>query len=150
MTPIPTGRLIDTDEGRDLVLTRRFAAAPDDVWASITESDRTAGWFGSWVGEPGAGNTVTVTMTAEESNPAAEVRIDVCEPPHDLAVTMVDETGTWRLEARVRKVDGGAERRGRPRHRTGLGVLPRPARRFHGRRAHAPLRRLLPRPAQPL
>lgn len=37
------------------------------------------------------------------------MRIDVCEPPHDLAVTMVDETGPWRLEARVRKVDGGAE-----------------------------------------
>ena len=109
MTPTPTGRVVPTPEGRDLVLTRRFAGSVDDVWASITESERTARWFGSWTGEPGAGNTVTVTMTAEEGNPEIEVHIDVCEPPRHLALTILDEMGAWRLEGHVRAVDGGAE-----------------------------------------
>ena len=106
MTPTPTGRLVTTADGRDLVLTRRFAGSVDDVWASITESERTARWFGSWVGEPGAGNTVTVTMVAEEGNPEVQVHIDVCDPPHHLALTIHDPTGTWRLEGHVRAVDG--------------------------------------------
>ena len=109
MTPTPTGRVVPTAEGRDLVLTRRFAGSVDDVWASITESERTARWFGSWTGEPGAGNTVTVTMSAEEGNPEIEVHIDVCDPPRHLALTILDEMGTWRLEGHVRAVDGGAE-----------------------------------------
>lgn len=37
----PTGRL--EDEGRTLVLRRRLPVPIDDVWASITESERLAG-----------------------------------------------------------------------------------------------------------
>jgi uncharacterized protein YndB with AHSA1/START domain len=45
MNPTPTGHLIKSVDGRDLVLTRTFRAPIDDVWASITESERTARWF---------------------------------------------------------------------------------------------------------
>ena len=45
MTPRPTGRLLDTPGGRQLLLTRSFRAGIEDVWASITESERTARWF---------------------------------------------------------------------------------------------------------
>jgi uncharacterized protein YndB with AHSA1/START domain len=57
MNPTPGGRLVRTPTGRDLVLIRRFRAPIEDVWASITESDRTARWFASWTGDaaPGAG-----------------------------------------------------------------------------------------------
>ena len=48
----PTGRL----EGNDLVLTRKFEAPIEDVWTSITKSESTARWYGSWTGTPGAGN----------------------------------------------------------------------------------------------
>ena len=109
MSPTPTGRVVPTADGRDLVLTRRFAGSVEDVWASITESERTARWFGSWVGEPGAGNTITITLVAEEGEPTTEAHIDVCDPPHHLALTTSDAMGTWRLEAFVRAVDGGAE-----------------------------------------
>jgi uncharacterized protein YndB with AHSA1/START domain len=98
--PTPAGRLLHTDTGRDLVLTRTFRSPIEDVWASITESERTARWFASWSGEPGAGNTIRYRMTQEGDDAAeADMTIDACEPPRHLAVSAVDDYGTWRLEA---------------------------------------------------
>ena len=107
MTPTPTGRLVTTADGRDLVLTRRFAGSVDDVWASITESERTARWFASWTGEPGPGRTIRYRLTFEGDDvPEADMRIDACEPPTHLAVSTVDEAGSWHLEARLAEADG--------------------------------------------
>ena len=104
--PRPTGRLLATATGRDLVLTRTFRAPIDDVWASITESERTARWFASWTGEPGVGRTIRSRMVAEDGQPEADMTIDACEPPRHLAVSTVDEYGTWRLEATLVEQDG--------------------------------------------
>lgn len=106
MTPRPTGRLLPTGSGRDLVLTRTFTAPIEDVWASITESERTARWFCSWTGEPGPGRTIRYRLVLEEGTPEADMTIDACEPPHHLAVSASDEWGTWRLEARLAEDDG--------------------------------------------
>ncbi|MFE9748033.1 SRPBCC family protein [Saccharothrix saharensis] len=111
MTPTPTGRLFRTDKGSDLVLTRTFRALADDVWASLTEPERTARWFGPWEGEAGPGRTVKVQMVFEEQGPWMEVRVDACDPPHRLALSMVDEAGTWRLELLLSEVDGETELR---------------------------------------
>jgi uncharacterized protein YndB with AHSA1/START domain len=97
--PTPAGRLVQTEAGRDLVLTRTFRSPIEDVWASITESERTARWFASWTGEPGPGKTIRYRMTHEEGMPEADMTIDACEPPRHLAVSAVDEYGAWRLEA---------------------------------------------------
>ena len=98
--PAPTGRVVPTDAGRDLVLTRTFRSPIEDVWASITEPERTARWFASWTGEPGAGSTIRYRMTHEgDEAPEGDMTIDACEPPHHLAVSAVDDEGTWRLEA---------------------------------------------------
>src|SRR5687768_1736884 len=98
MNPTPTGRVLQTEHGRDLVLTRKFSAPIDDVWASITESERTARWFVSWSGDARPGATITCRMVMEEGQPESQMTIDACEPPHHLAVTSTDEYGTWRLE----------------------------------------------------
>jgi len=111
MNPIPTGRLIRTPNGRDLVLTRTFRATIDDVWASITESDRTARWFASWTGDAAPGATIRYTMTFEEGFEPADMTIDACEPPHHLAVSAVDDYGSWRLEAHLTENDGITELR---------------------------------------
>ena len=66
MNPTPTGRVVSTSDGRDLELTRTFRAPIDDVWASLTESARTAAWIGPWTGESGVGRTVTLRLIAEE------------------------------------------------------------------------------------
>ena len=69
---IPTGTL--HDDGRTLVLSRTFTAAVEEVWASVTESERLGRWFGTWTGDPTSGS-VMVTMNAEpESAPADAVR----------------------------------------------------------------------------
>jgi uncharacterized protein YndB with AHSA1/START domain len=111
MTPPPTGQLLPTPEGRDLVLTRSFAAPIEDVWASITESERTARWFASWTGDAGPGKTIRYKLGFEGDAPEADMTIDACEPPHHLAVSTSDDFGTWRLEARLAESDGVTELR---------------------------------------
>lgn len=106
MTPRPTGRLHAGDDGRDLILTRSFRASIEDVWASVTESERTARWFASWTGDAAPGRTIRYRLVFEEGAPESDMTIEVCEPPHHLAVTTSDEYGTWRLEARLAEDDG--------------------------------------------
>ena len=94
MTSSPTGRLF----GKDLVLTRSFRAPIDDVWASVTEPERTARWFGPWKGTPGPGETIQVQMSFESGAPWMDMTIDACEPPTRLAMSSVDDHGSWHLE----------------------------------------------------
>lgn len=108
MTNPPTGRLFRTATGTDLVLARTFRASPADVWASVTEPERTARWFGPWKGDAGPGRTVQVQMAYEDGEPWFDVRIDACEPPHRLALTAVDEAGTWRVELLIEATGSGA------------------------------------------
>lgn len=54
--PVPTGRLV----GNDLLLVRTFRAPIEDVWASLTNPESTARWFGPWrwADKPGPGNPI--------------------------------------------------------------------------------------------
>ncbi|RKS72277.1 uncharacterized protein YndB with AHSA1/START domain [Actinomadura pelletieri DSM 43383] len=106
MTPTPTGRLLATATGADLQLTRRFTTTIEDVWASITEPERTARWFAHWSGEGGAGTIAKLTLTHEEGQPQSDLTIIACEPPRRLEVEAVDEYGRWHLEARLAEADG--------------------------------------------
>jgi uncharacterized protein YndB with AHSA1/START domain len=106
MTNAPTGRLA----GTDLLLTRTFRADIEDVWASVTESDRTARWFAEWKGDAVPGGTVQLRMTHEGDDPPwTDARIEACEPPRRLAVSTVDEVGSWHLELLLTHADGRTE-----------------------------------------
>ncbi|MFI7540503.1 SRPBCC family protein [Actinoplanes sp. NPDC049599] len=94
MSPTPTGRLF----GTDLVLTRTFRAPIADVWASLTDPERTARWFGPWEGDAAPGTTIKVQMAHEEGRPWMDMTIDACEPPRRLAISNVDEHGSWHLD----------------------------------------------------
>lgn len=107
MSPIPTGRLF----GNDLVLTRTFRAPITDVWASITESERTARWFGPWEGDAGPGRTIKVQMVQEEGKPWMDLTIDACEPPRRLALSSADEHGGWHMDMELAESDGVTELR---------------------------------------
>lgn len=115
MSPTPSGRLVRTPEGRDLEIVRTFRAPIEDVWASITEPERTARWFGPWAGEAGPGRTIRFAMVFEEgADPAdlsQEMTIEACEPPRHLAVRATDEYGSWHLEAHLSEADGVTELR---------------------------------------
>ena len=97
MTNPPNGRLIQDVDGNRLVVRRTFQAAIDDVWASVTEPDRTARWFGTWRGEPGPGRLIEVQMGFEDEAPWLEKRIDACEPPRRLALS--NESGSMRTNS---------------------------------------------------
>ena len=96
MSPTPTGRLF----GDDLVLTRTFRAPIGDVWASLTDPERTARWFGPWQGDAAPGRTINIQMVYEEGKPWMEMTIDACEPPHRLAVARGDQCVQIVLPAR--------------------------------------------------
>jgi uncharacterized protein YndB with AHSA1/START domain len=98
VSPKPTGSVVPTPAGADLILTRAFRAGIDDVWRSVTESDRTARWFGRWEGDPGAGKSVTLYMGFEKEAAPAQVLIEKCTPPRHLAISMNDAYGDWHLE----------------------------------------------------
>jgi uncharacterized protein YndB with AHSA1/START domain len=95
--PPPTARLFAAAGGHDLVFTRILRAPADDVWASVTDPERTARWFGAWRGEGALGGMIEVQMAFEEGAPWCEMRIDACDPPRHLALTMSDDMGTWHL-----------------------------------------------------
>jgi uncharacterized protein YndB with AHSA1/START domain len=105
----PTGQLIRAEAGVDLVLRRVFKAPMAEIWADVTESSRTARWFGPWEGDAAAGHTIRVKMVFEEEAPWFDLRIDACEAPRRLAVSATDEAGGWRLELLLSEVDGGTE-----------------------------------------
>jgi len=94
MTPTPTGRLV----GDDLVLTRTFHAPVADVWASLTEPERTARWFGPWKGDAAPGSTIQVQMVHEEGQPWMDMTIEACEPPRRLTLSSVNDDGSWYLD----------------------------------------------------
>lgn len=106
MIPTPAGRLVPTDRGHDLVLVREFKAPIEDVWASITEPERLARWYGTWSGPAAPGITIELTLTAEEGSPTSQVHIDACTPPTHLAVSAKDEAGDWHLEVRLTEQNG--------------------------------------------
>lgn len=103
MTPPPTGRL---HAGNELRMTRQYKATIEDVWASITEPERTARWFAHWSGEGGPGATVRLKLTHEDGQPESDMTIIACEPPRRLEVEADDEYGRWHLEARLEEADG--------------------------------------------
>ena len=107
MSPTPTGRL----SGHDLVLTRTFRAPLDDVWASLTEPERTARWYGPWTGDAAPGNTIKVQMIHEEGEPWMDMTIDACEPPRRLGLSSVTDHGSWLLEMELTERAGVTELR---------------------------------------
>lgn len=110
MTPEPGGTITKLDDGSlDLVITRIFPnATAVDVWASVTEPERTARWYGPWRGEAGVGKTIDVQMAYEDGQPWIPMTVDQCDPPHTLAVSSVGSYGSWFMEIRIRQSGSAA------------------------------------------
>ncbi|MBE9925882.1 SRPBCC family protein [Cellulosimicrobium cellulans] len=104
--PAPGGTVERGPAGDELVVTRTFHAAADDVWASLTEPDRLARWIGYWEGDPATGH-VEFFMTAESDDPdPEEYRITRCEPPHRFAGVTSSGDQTWHLSFELSEQDG--------------------------------------------
>lgn len=102
----PSGNVTDTPQGRQLTIERTFRAPIADVWASLTEPDRVARWYGALDGELAAGSTIMVTMSAEEGAPAEPMQIIDCQPPTRFLVETAGMGEPWRLEVKLAETDG--------------------------------------------
>jgi len=107
MSPKPTGHL----DGNDLIITRTFSASIDEVWASVTQSEKTALWFGRWEGEAGPGNVVRLQLLHEKGQPWSDMKIEECAAPNRLVVTMKDDYGDWRIELSLAQAGAGTQLR---------------------------------------
>lgn len=105
--PIPTGRIEKGSDGLDLVATRTLPGSVRDAWASITEPERTARWFGRWEGTGAPGETVKVQMGFEESSPWVEARILECDAPRLLRLRTLSDEGSWDLSLELTESTGG-------------------------------------------
>jgi len=61
----------------------------DDLWSAVTDPDRLGRWIATVEGDFKVGGHVQTLFTSTWEGPG---RIDVCDPPHHLVVTM--EPGT--------------------------------------------------------
>ena len=98
MTIEGTGRVIRTEQSRDLLLLRSLALPAREAWAFLTDSMLTEQWFGPWEGDARLGGAVRIRMRFEENEPAVRARIVGCTEPEYLALQIADEYGTWLLE----------------------------------------------------
>lgn len=80
------------------MLARSFEAGIESIWAELTESERTARWFGPWSGDGKPGGTISCRMVFEQGEPVSEMVVDACESPCHLALRAEDEHGNWYLE----------------------------------------------------
>lgn len=99
-----TGRREERHGSPYVVLTRRFRAPIDDVWAAVTEPERLARWIGTWTGDPASGSVSFRMLFEGEEEVEEEIyTIDECTPPRRLVLTStmpLDENtpATWHLE----------------------------------------------------
>ncbi|MBP2473038.1 uncharacterized protein YndB with AHSA1/START domain [Crossiella equi] len=107
----PTGKLSRFGDGMggDLEISRSYRAPIEDVWASVTEPERTARWFGPWEGQAVPGRTIKVRLDFEEAQPWCEAVIEACDAPRLLEMSVVDEHGGWRLSLLLSEQDGVTE-----------------------------------------
>ena len=99
------GQVTELPEGVRLQFRRSWPDPIDDVWAALTEPDRTARWIGTYDGERAVGGSGTFTMTHEEQPVGERLRIVECEAPRRLVVEWATEEG-WRVELDLTVEDG--------------------------------------------
>ncbi|MDU0479884.1 hypothetical protein QVA66_11665 [Staphylococcus chromogenes] len=91
--PNPTATLID---GHRWAYRRELPGSAAELWPYVSESEKTALWFGPFATDPATGS-VAVSMTAEEAGPPMDVTIVECDAPRRLKL----DTGIWVLELEV-------------------------------------------------
>jgi uncharacterized protein YndB with AHSA1/START domain len=99
------GQVTEVPEGVRLQFRRSWPDPVEDVWAVLTEPDRTTRWIGSYEGERRVGGTGTFTMTHEEEVAGQPMRIAECDPPRRLVVEWATEEA-WRVELDLTVADG--------------------------------------------
>ena len=90
MSQVTTGTMRALDDTRGVVRVEDvYDTDIEDLWEACTTPERLARWIAQVEGDPSLGGTVHATFTSSWTGP---VRIDVCDRPHRVLLTM--EPGT--------------------------------------------------------
>lgn len=103
MDVIGTMRALDADRGAVRV-EDVYDTGIADLWSACTEPERLARWIGEISGDLGVGGAIQVSFVSSWTGPG---RVDACEAPHHLLLTMLpgtDEEG--QIEAWLSEEDG--------------------------------------------
>jgi uncharacterized protein YndB with AHSA1/START domain len=85
-----TGSMRALDQQRGAIRVEDvYATDIDDLWDACTEPERLARWIAKVSGDLRVGGTIHATFTSTWTGPG---RIDACERPHHLLLTMQPET----------------------------------------------------------
>jgi len=80
------GRLRRLDDGRGAIrMEDVYATDPDDLWSALTVPERLARWVATIEGDLQPGGRIHARFTSTWEGPG---RIDICDPPRHLLVTM--------------------------------------------------------------
>ena len=82
----------------------RYATDIDDLWSAITEPDRLARWWGKVDGDLRVGGEFHLVVEWEGTG-----RVDACEPPHRLQVTIRESDESYRQGQGVPPFDSTIE-----------------------------------------
>ena len=107
MSPEPTGNVVRTATGRDLIFERKLDLSDSELWSWISESDRIEKWFGTWTDEGKADGKIDVTMNAEAEPHTSEWEILECDPGSSYEIRSVGGIG-WHLALRVESAGSGS------------------------------------------
>ena len=78
-----------------------------DLWSAITDPERLARWIAIVAGELRLGGTIQASFTSTWEGPA---RIDVCDAPHHLVLTMEPDSDDEAVIEAVLTVEQGRTR----------------------------------------
>lgn len=98
--------VIPEDGGRRLEFRRTWPVPADDVWAALTDAERTLRWIGRYDGERRPGATGSFTMTFEDGAPTEPLSVVECTELHRLVLEWPDQPG-WRVELDLVAQRGG-------------------------------------------
>ncbi len=101
------GSIAPEEGGRTrLEFRRTWPDDADDVWAALTEPERTARWIGRYEGERASGATGTFRMAFEGDAPPERLTIVECADARRLVLDFPDNDD-WRVELDLVAQRGG-------------------------------------------
>ena len=84
----------------------RYATDIDDLWSALTDPGRLARWFGQVQGDLRVGGVFSLDLGPDGQRAG---RIEVCDPPRQLLVTMRETDESWQKGHGVPPFDARTE-----------------------------------------